>query len=157
MDAEITPMSREVGEYIAANLRQQDRQEITALFGDNIPSVLDLTWKRTPNPQVAWIAGEPVCMFGVCKVDTLSGKGNPWMVGTPKVEDHPVVFLRKSRELRDEMLDSYRELTNFVDARNTYSLSWLKWLGFAIEPALPLGRRGEMFHRFWMRSERQCA
>jgi hypothetical protein len=45
----------------------------------------------------------------------------------------------------------FPEMRNYVDARHARSIRWLKWLGFTIEEARPMGFAGLPFHPFGMR------
>ena len=39
---------------------------------------------------------------------------------------------------------------NYVDARHTDAIRWLKWLGFTLHPATPYGPFDLPFHKFTM-------
>jgi len=50
-------------------------------------------------------------------------------------------------------LAGYSHLENWVDARNTKAINWLRWLGFTVHDPVPFGVAGLPFHRFDMRRE----
>lgn len=103
----------------------------------------------------AWVGvveGEPVCVFGVVRPSLLSTDGWPWMVGTDRLPFRGRAFLEGSREVVAEMRCRFPVLRNFVDARNSRAIRWLKWLGFTIMEAEPHGPLGLPFHPFEMRS-----
>lgn len=92
--------------------------------------------------------GAPVCMFGVTVASALGGIGCPWLVGTEGIERHQRLFLRASRPVVEEMNRMFPRLVNAVDARNTVAIRWLRWLGFTLYPAVPMGPDRTMFHPF---------
>lgn len=72
------------------------------------------------------------------------------MLGTDVVLAHQMEFLRRSREWRNQLLQRYSTLTNFVDVRNEVSVRWLRWLGFKLSE--PITYRGHDFYVFELRS-----
>lgn len=103
----------------------------------------------------AWVGlvdGEPVCVFGVAQASILSAEGMPWMVGTMRLPFLKRSFVAGSREVVAEMHRRFPVLRNFVDARNSHAIRWLKWLGFTIMEAEPHGPFGLPFHPFEMRT-----
>lgn len=153
MDVRIEPLTADVASYILEEMRDDDIQEIRALRGDNIQRALALTLNVTEKPMMGLVGGEPICIFGISSRSRLSGVGHPWLVGTPAIDNTPVLFLRRSREVFEDIAMGYRYLYNYVDTRNTHSIRWLEWLGFQIGPAESIGRAGELFHRFEMRRD----
>lgn len=107
---------------------------------------------------MAWaglVGDEVACIFGVRGASMLSETGYPWLIGTNLIEQHAKAFLRRNRAIVQIMLDTYPHLTNYVDARNGAAIQWLKWLGFAMLPAMPYGAAQLPFHQFEKRRE-QC-
>ncbi|WP_455153243.1 phage protein Gp13 family protein [Bradyrhizobium cenepequi] len=91
---------------------------------------------------LAWtgiIDGRPEVMFGVGDLNILAGIGAPWLLGTDAVEQHYRQFLRHSVSWRDQLLERYPILRNFVDDRNTVSIRWLRWLGFKLHDPVVIG------------------
>jgi hypothetical protein len=91
-----------------------------------------------------FLHGKPAGIFGAAPHPGLHVI--PWAVFTTAIDEHPLPFLRASKRYIDSLTDY---LENWVDARNTLTIKWLAWLGFTIEEPLPVGLRGELFHRFW--------
>lgn len=130
-------------EYVAARLREADRQEVLAVYPDRTPAevlhegyersapchTMVRTWQReTP---------EPVGMWGVCESEPQSRVGVIWMLGTDALVDSPVVarrFLRECRKSLPLILDTYHVLTNIIDQRNTLHIAFIEWLGFEVFP-----------------------
>ena len=107
-------------------------------------------------PGLRWTAfagGEPFCVFGVTPKSMLLSTGCPWLLGTDAVLDNWVGVLKLSRGYVKQMLQPFDKLENYVDARNTVSMKWLKWCGFSFDAAEPYGILGLPFHRFYMTKE----
>lgn len=98
----------------------------------------------------ALVDGSVVCIFGVVPVSILGGRGSPWLIGTDLLERHALIFLRQSRACIAQWSQEYALLSNYVDARNTAAMRYLRWLGFTLAPAAPFGPLGLPFHRFIM-------
>jgi len=82
----------------------------------------------------------------------LTGLGSPWMLGTPELDRHSRVLVRRTPEYIGRMLNAFPHLVNFVHAKNTTSVRWLRRLGFTLHDARPYGALGEPFHFFEMRA-----
>jgi len=136
---------------IAASARESDRQELHAIACVTPVEGLRISLEASCAAWTAMVNGSPVCMFGVCPEGVLAGVGVPWMIGTHELDKHPVTLLRRCRPFLAEMFKCCVLLQNYVDARNTTSIQWLKWLGFRIEEARPAGPFGLPFHRFELR------
>jgi hypothetical protein len=141
------PTVREDIEILKGNLRAADVQEVTAMWEGSVDDALVASYE---NAALCWTIikkDTPIAVFGVGYGDKM---GIPWMLGTDGVEGAALAIVRHSKEFVAQMLEQFDYLENYVDARNTLSLNWLKWCGFTIEPAEAYGKNGEMFHRFWM-------
>ena len=137
---------------IAREIREADRQELWAAACLTPEQAL---WKSLAASSVAWTGlydSIPVCMFGVAGGSELSGVGMPWMIGTKLVDRYAVQFLRRNKAKVREMLDLYPQLLNYVDARNTRAIRWLKWLGFKLGNPVPYGPYSMPFLSFEMRA-----
>lgn len=138
-------------EYIAANLRQQDKDEVLAAAGLSPRLALKYTVNVSRDSYVGTVDGRPVALFGVSEGTALTPAAIPWLVGTPELEKHARRFARSSREnLRELVIRDHKLLENYVDARNTYAVRWLRWLGFTVHEAKPFGVERLPFHRFTM-------
>lgn len=150
--AEIVIRPAETGDaaLLAANLRACDREELQAVgYWDALAPIADSV--RTS--ALCWTAladGELACIIGVAPLDERTGA--PWMLGTPLLDAHARVLVRKTPEYIARMLGAFPHLLNFVHAENTTSVHWLRRLGFTLHAATPYGARGEMFHQFEMRA-----
>lgn len=137
---------------ILAGLRRPDYDEILASTGDVERTVLE-------SPECSlWtltflVNGELACVIGLAPLDGLLGtRAAPWMMGTDVVDRHPGALMKTCPRYIAGMLSSYPHLLNFVDARNTRSIRWLKRLGFTIRHAVPYGKAQLPFHLFEMKA-----
>ena len=63
-------------------------------------------------------------------------------------------FARGSVKVMNWFKSAYPKLRNHVDARNSSAITWIKWLGFTVEKAVPYGPDGVLFHPFhWERED----
>lgn len=137
---------------IAANARKEDIVELWAASRTDPLHAMIKGIRNSPNRCfTGWADGEPICMFGVAEGSLLGNTGIPWMIGSSKLDDHAMTFLRNSHRALSFMSLGYDTLFNYVDARNTKAIEWLRWLGFDIEEARPYGPDGVDFHRFTKR------
>lgn len=136
-------------ERIAANLRDVDAAEIYATNGrTDIDAVL---YDGVKVSSLIWtidIDGVPAGLFGVAPT-AAHAIGVPWMLGTPALERAPGQLTKKGRVYVARMREAYPTLINFVDARATKSIGWLRLLGFTIaEKPEPFGIFKMPFYRF---------
>lgn len=139
-------------ELLAANLRQADLAECYA-YGhtDQLPGLRQsaacsvLCWS-------GFVDGELAAIIGVTPVSVMGGIGSPWMMGTPVLDRHSRILVRRTPDYIGRMLTAFPHLVNHVHAKNVTSVRWLRRLGFTLHEAEPYGARGELFHRFEMRA-----
>lgn len=139
-------------EAVLAGLRQADRDEVLASAGDVERTVLESP-KHSNWTLTFLVNGEIACVMGLAPLDGLLGtRGVPWLLGTDVLDRHPGALMKTCPRYIAGMLGSYPHLLNFVDARNTRSIRWLKRLGFKIYPAVPYGVSQLPFHLFEMKA-----
>lgn len=134
--------------HVAEHMREADRREVFASSGFGAESALRASFNASEECYVGLVDDVPVCIFGVVRASLLSRKGIPWMLGTPDLETHAMTLLRVSRRVMKAWKTRFDRLENHVDARNTKSIQWLRWLGFTIHDAKPYGVFGHPFHHF---------
>lgn len=144
----IRPTEPDDVNLLIENLRKSDRAECEAYGSPEIATEIRLSVLSSYLCWSAFADGELGCIIGVSPISMLGGVGSPWMLGTPVLDKHRRVLVRLAPGYIATMLESFPHLMNFVHAKNTSSIRWLKALGFAIHPALPYRRLGEMFHPF---------
>jgi hypothetical protein len=148
----VVPATLEHAAYIASRMRKADMEEVAVSSGRGPFTALRESLKSSAQAFTGMVEDVPVCMFGVGVLDILGGVGSPWLLGTDLVEKNAMAFLRRSKVYVRQMTDTFPYLYNYVDARNTLSIKWLKWLGFemADEP-VPYGIWGMPFYYFELR------
>jgi hypothetical protein len=132
-------------------VRQSDADELAAL-GVTPEQCMREGMRHSRRSFAMFVYGYPAAMFGVVEhVD----HAVPWMVACTAVERFPIPFLRFTKRFVDSLP---MFLENAVDARNVKTIEWLRWLGFTTEEPEPMGRSGELFHKFWRaQKEQSCA
>lgn len=132
----------------ALTLRPSDRAEAEAWSRDPPEKTVEDSIRGSSEAWAGLAGGELVCLFGVAPLTLVGVTGIPWLMGSILLEQHQRAFLRRNREFIDRWQTEYPMLRNFVDARNTTSQKWLRWLGFTIGAAVPYGVSGLPFHPF---------
>lgn len=136
---------------IGHNLRAADRQELQAL------SDAEVDWAEclctaVSFSEVAYVAltpdGTPVAVFGLAPVSLLGGQACPWMLGTPELQRYGRDVVLLGKRFAREWGHKYDQLYNYVDARNTRAIAWLRHSGYTVFSPEPRGVHGEPFHRF---------
>lgn len=115
--------------YVCADLRPDDIQEGLALWGVDPRVYLPFHYLQGETYVFHTKAGEPVGLTGVGPW-TEPKTGQIWMVSRPELYNHQTEFLRESRKFIELMQEDYELLFNYVDARQTVHLKWLRWNGF---------------------------
>lgn len=138
-------------EEIASNLRQSDRREIWAASRLTPLEGLRVAAARSPDIWVGTVDGKPIGMAGAFAGSLLGSVGYPWQLSTPEIDKVAIPYLRSSRIYFEAIRCRYELLCNWVDARNTKSIRWMKYLGFHFDPARPWGVDGLPFHYAWIK------
>ena len=127
-------------------------RELHAAQGRPVREVIADSIAQTIEPLAAWSPDERlVAIFGVVKLGPiLSPMAAPWLLGTPLLTHHTGDLVRLSRQYVAAWREHYPLLVNFVDARNTASIRYLKAVGFTLDEPAPFGHAGLPFHRFHM-------
>lgn len=148
MDIVARPVQPFDVEIVAAAARQQDVAEMWASSRSTVHESLTFGAAHSRDCWTLTADGHPVLMFGVVPSD--DGSGVIWAVLTHWVEQHPIPFLRVSRDLLDDLMGRYGRLHNVADARNDAVIRWLLWLGFWVSAPEPFGPDGLDFCHFEM-------
>lgn len=136
--------------YLAENMRHSDIREVRLASGRCPEGSLNRAIGLSPDICYTWLRNDnPIAMFGVSTASLMSDKGCPWFLGTYEVYEDRMYWLRKSRKIVDYMATQYTRLENYVWAKNTESVKWLKWCGFVIDDPVEYGVERELFHKFW--------
>jgi hypothetical protein len=148
VEAEVLPVSVEDVPAILQIVRQADIDEITEALGVPMEEALLDAVTGSLNAKKIVVDGLVVAVFGDAVYSILGSIGVPWLISTIHVERHARAFLKVCRPEVQGMLTRHQHLLNYVDARNTVAIRWLKWLGFNFAPAAPYGARRFPFHQF---------
>ena len=149
--AQVLPLTAGDVAGLASQVRPADREEIEAATGLPIGEALLLLLPGSCKASKIVHRGLVLAVFG--DAEHGSGVGVPWLISTIHVEQHPREFLRVCRPAVMEMLERHQQLLNYVDARNTVAIRWLRWLGFKFGDAVPYGHAGLPFFQFGMTRE----
>lgn len=137
---------------LALNLRAADREEIAASSGHAPAEAVQYSVEVSINPWAAMDAEGVVALWGVGVGSLAASVGHPWMLGTDRLSvKYRRELLTVAKDHVSRMRRQFTYLVNFVDARHTDSIRWLRWCGFDIYPAEPFGVSGLPFHRFDMK------
>ncbi len=150
MDVSIIPATLEHARRLAPALRDADKAEIKAASHLSSYEALEYGVRFSTLSRTVFMDGQIACMWGVGSANLIGGVGVPWMLGSPLIKTHAASFLRRCGPCVEQLKAGFQLLENYVDARNTAAIRWLRWLGFCVEPPHPFGPDGLPFHRFWM-------
>lgn len=151
--ARILPATQEGLDLLKGRFRQGDVEEVFAMSGRGIDEAAQEGLRTSELCWIGYWDEDPIAIFGCRRHSLLSDEGTPWLLGTERIREQGIkqAFLAANAPYIKAMLQHFDFLENFVDARNTVSIKWLKRLGFTIEPAMPMGYLKMPFHRFWLR------
>lgn len=153
MNLEIRKLRYDDLPEIEANLLDINKEEIMAMRGQTVTELFKDHIELKMETEVLVIDGEIVCLGG--GMDTPEG-WLVWLFGTDKIQKNKRHFCKVISDKFTEMKKNHPMLYSYVFGKNELTKSWLKMLGFTIMQGEPIGRNGEIFHRFEWRSE-QCA
>lgn len=150
VDIRVVPARLSHARSIARRLRKADLDEVVASSKKSPFEALKFSMEKSAEAWTMIVNGRPEVMFGVGDLNILAGVGAPWLLGTDAFERHYVAILRGSVKWTRQLFSRYSVLRNFVDARNSASLRYLRWLGFRILEPVMIG--DHEFHLFELRS-----
>lgn len=133
--------------FIAANIRQADKDELWASHHFTPEQGILVARGMSLVSYAVSIDGCMFMAFGVAPLGYRRGV-SPWMLATDDIHRFPITFYRHTRNEVARMFEAYQYLENHVDSRNVLSIRWLKWCGFKMHPAEPFGVEQLPFHRF---------
>ena len=148
--ADVMPIEPEDIPAILRDVRQADIDEIVEGLGVSLERELLSGINDSLNARKIVVDGHIVAVFGDAVHSLLGSVGVPWLISTNHVERHARAFLKVCKPEVQGMLTRHRHLINYVDARNTSAIRWLKWLGFDFGEAVPYGPKRLPFFCFRM-------
>jgi hypothetical protein len=137
---------------IAKNLRQSDIDEVKASSSLSPEDALLASYHYSTHGYVILsnhpLCSGPIAAFGAAP-HPLPGVGVVWMLGTDGIKREAYSVAKKTRHYFDELNAAYLMLWNYIDARNTVSMRWLRWGGFKLLAEHPdHGPEGRLFYTF---------
>lgn len=125
-------------EYIAANMRKEDVEEVAASDGGTPEAALRLGYEVCNPCWTALVDDKPAAMFGI---GTFAGEGifNSemvgiiWLLGTPAITKYGQAFAKHSKLWLDAAMEHYDVLYAMMDCRQEVHARWLRWCGFHID------------------------
>ncbi len=134
-------------EYIADNLREQDRLEVYYSNGLTGFEAVLTSWKYSAERHC--LEGDDGIPCAVCGVN----EGIIWMLGTDSLtgtSNHKKQLVRFGKAWIDELIAGGEKLLhNWALSSNTKNIKFLKHLGFEMDKPAPMGRSGQLFNHFW--------
>jgi hypothetical protein len=138
---------------LAECMRFLDRQELEASHGGDLVVAVQHAVDVSTSSWAMCVDGVMVMLGGVAPLSLLGGIGSPWMLGTEGLNSVPGALTRIGVEYLRIVQDSYPILINYVDARNTKSIRWLRRLGFKVaDDPIPYGPQKLPFYQFELRT-----
>jgi len=133
MNIEIAPARDEHVHRILPNLRERE-QKIIANVPEPAAALIDEV-HQSSRAFALLLDGEVVCLWGVHARSLLADTVYIWLLTSRAVEEHPVLFVRQSRRLREAMLAEFGTIEGVVAVDNPASMRWLQWLGASFAPS----------------------
>ena len=118
----------EEAKFLSTRLRQEDIDECKANANVTPLEALVNGVKYSHLPFTVYNNDNPVMIMGV--IPHGKNLGMIWLLSSPEIQNFPIAFLRSSKGVLDCYNKSFPILYNYIDARNTLHMNWLKWLGF---------------------------
>jgi hypothetical protein len=138
--------------FILSNLRQEDKEELIAKYGDS--------WKKRTYSNIRNLGNdcllalsakkEPVLLYGIVPCE--NNIGVIWVLSVKNIENEKINFLKQTKKFVNDNLKKYSMLCNFVHAKNKSAIAWIKWLGFEIESPEIIGLGSKKFLFFFKES-----
>lgn len=152
MNAKITIEEATIAmaQYVGLNMRSADAEEVKASHGHDPVDAAVASVMASRFAYCGLADGVPFYLFGMREGTAVDRRGAVWGLGTDRVGHYAKSFWPASVNFIAFCRGSVDRLENFVDARNTASIAWLRRLGFQFEEAKPYGVAGQPFMKFWM-------
>lgn len=148
----VVPAERRHVDELVAGMRPEDAAEVAAL-GMTPAQALSKCLAGSRDTKVGLADGRVLAIFGIASLPEYPEVTYIWLLSAKEADQHKIAFARWSKRFVDEQKGKHRILGNFVDARYKKAVEWVRWLGFNVYPAAPLGESGVPFHWFDMRTD----
>ena len=94
------------------------------------------------------IDGRCFCLFGIRPDSLTATSGSPWLMTSVDIARSKIAFAKASRQYIPAVRIRFTSLHGWVYERNTVSIKWLKWLGYAVAPEPTVAENGQCYYRF---------
>ena len=142
--------TKEDVDYLIKNIRDEDQIEIVAAGGVSIEEVIGSMGHLIDQSYVWEVNGEVICLFGITPDETNEDVGIAWLLSTKGFNRYAFEFAGRCKDVFNPLAREFKYIYNYIHEENKLSIKWLKWLGFDILPAEPIGNKGANFHKFEM-------
>ncbi len=149
---ELKTPTPEMVEELIENMRECDVNECDAAGMLTPREAVEQSMEMSPEAIAILVDGRCVVLAGIGRWSVLGMRGIPWLLTTDEAPKHTRKLIPLSREFIEDAKKRYQYLENYVDARNTKAIKWMKWLGFKVGPAKAFGPYGLPFHHFYWRA-----
>jgi hypothetical protein len=127
-NAYVRPSESSDVDWLAPRLRRADLNEIAAYTGTTAKDALIHGYEHSIKCFTGVCDDKPFIMFGASPVQ--EDVGSVWLLGTDDLLKARIPFLRQSKHWVNVLHEDFPLLFNYVDARNSVHIRWLKWLDF---------------------------
>lgn len=144
-----TPIPSDVSALVL-DIRAADREEIIAVNGGryDLLGPIQEALAISTRAYSAFKGDKLLGIFGVAPYAAINRIGSPWAFGTNECSRAGLFVTKCGRMLINITAREYPHLLNYIDARQTHNIEWLKKLGFYIHDPKPYGVEGRLFHKF---------
>ena len=122
------------------------REAWTLLRMDGLEAIRDSV-QRSERVWTGLDNGEVFAVFGIRSAGILADTGYPWLVIREDIADHGIAFLRTFKSVVEAMQGMFGTLESVVDAENVELLKMVRWVGYSVGGAQPMGYDGRPFCR----------
>jgi len=144
---------KDLAHFITVGLRASDVLEQKRMSGGKTEQdqAVNDSFYLSENKWTAFFNEAPVGIFGlVPHPNIMSSTAVLWFVATEEAESNKMMFLKASIDSMEKIKASgFSRIWNYVDAKNTKSVKWLKYLGFKLSPTV-YSINGNPFYHFSM-------
>lgn len=145
---ECVPCTLEHIEQLKPRMREADRVELELATGQSPEFILEESFRVSDKTFAYLEDGIVLCVFGVTAHPQMEGAGIPWLIASEEAVSKVHRFIRRCKEVIDELSAPYRVLLNMVHAENKVAIRWLIWCGFKFLPAVEVGPKNALFMPF---------
>lgn len=142
-----TPIPSDVSALVL-DISPGDLAEIVAVSGLNYVKTIEDAIGVSTRCYSAFRGDKLLGIFGVAPYAALCGIGSPWALTTDECSRAGIFATKCARMLINVTEREYPRLLNYIDARQTRNIRWLKKLGYTIHDPERYGVADRLFHKF---------